>query len=100
MCISECTGRGVSIKDGAIDALHGAWASGNNVTHIDDGINGSNVPNAWYKERIHSDHPGGAHIVMCDASVHFFTDDVSKKLLYWLATRDGQEDIAAEVFED
>jgi prepilin-type N-terminal cleavage/methylation domain-containing protein len=100
MCISECTGRGVSIVDGAIDALHGAWASGNNVTHIDDTINGTEIPKAWYKERIHSDHPGGAHIVMCDASVHFFTDDTSKKLLYWLATRDGQEDIAAEVFQD
>ena len=100
MCISECTGRGVSIQDGAIDALHGAWASGNNVTHIDDGINGSDLPKAWYKERIHSDHPGGAHLVMCDASVHFFTDDTSKKLLFWMATRDGEEDIAAEVFDD
>ena len=44
MCITECTGRGVSIKDGAIDALHGAWASGNNVTHIDDGVNDSKTP--------------------------------------------------------
>ena len=41
ICVTECTGRGVSIKDGKIDALHGAWASGNNVSHIDGGVNDS-----------------------------------------------------------
>jgi hypothetical protein len=99
ICITECTGRGVSIDNGEIDALHGAWASGNNVTHIDDGINGTEIPKAWYKERIHSDHPGGAHLVMCDASVHFFSDDTEKKLIYWLATRDGHEDVSGQVFD-
>jgi hypothetical protein len=97
MCVSECTGRGVSIADGAIDALHGAWASGNNVTHVKHGINEGKTPKAWYEERIHSDHPGGAHIVMCDASVHFMSDDTDKKLLFWLASRDGYEEITDEM---
>jgi type II secretory pathway pseudopilin PulG len=96
ICVTECTGRGVSIDNGKIDALHGAWASGNNVSHIDKGINDTELPTAWYKERIRSDHPGGAHVVMCDASVHFFSDDTDKKLLRWLASRDGHEEIRGD----
>jgi prepilin-type N-terminal cleavage/methylation domain-containing protein len=97
LCIVECTGRGMSTDDnsGKIDAPHGAWASGVNVTHIDDGVN-EGVPKAWYKERIHSDHPGGAHILMCDSSVHFFTEDTEKKVIRWMASRDGAEDISHE----
>jgi prepilin-type N-terminal cleavage/methylation domain-containing protein/prepilin-type processing-associated H-X9-DG protein len=96
MCVTECTGRGVDVKDGLIDALHGAWASGNNITHLDDGINSEDPPKAWYKERIISDHPGGAHVLMCDTSVHFMSNDTPKRLLRWLASRDGGESINDE----
>lgn len=91
--VSECAGRGVSVKDGQIEALHGAWASGNNVTHTDGSINDANTPKAWYDEMIHADHPSGAHIVMCDASVHFKSEDTPKSLMRWMATRDGQEEL-------
>jgi hypothetical protein len=96
MCITECTGRGVSMEDDEIDALHGAGASGNNVTHIDDGVNDKKTPKAWYEERIHADHPAGANIVMCDASVHFLSDDTDKAVLRWISTRDGQEDLPGD----
>jgi prepilin-type N-terminal cleavage/methylation domain-containing protein len=98
MCVVECTGRGVGLKHGQIDNLHGAWASGNNVTHIDKGVNDTKTPKAWYMERIISDHPGGAHVVMCDTSVHFLSDTTDKKVIHWLASRDGHEDIPADVF--
>jgi prepilin-type N-terminal cleavage/methylation domain-containing protein/prepilin-type processing-associated H-X9-DG protein len=98
MCITECAGRGVSMKDGAIDALHGAWASGSNVTHLDEGINDKKTPKAWYDERIHSDHPSGANVLMCDTSVHFMSDDTEKSVLRWLASRDGHEDVPGDVY--
>lgn len=96
MCITECAGRGVSMDGDQIDALHGAWASGNNVTHIDDGVNDQKTPKAWYEERIHSDHPDGANIVMCDASVHFLSNDTEKAVLRWISTRDGHEDLPGD----
>jgi prepilin-type processing-associated H-X9-DG protein len=99
ICVSECTGRGVSInKDGTIDALHGAWASGNNVSHIDGGVNDSKTPKVWYDEQIHSDHPGGANVLKCDGSVDFFSDSTDKRTVRWMATRDGGETIPADVF--
>jgi prepilin-type N-terminal cleavage/methylation domain-containing protein/prepilin-type processing-associated H-X9-DG protein len=95
-CVSECTGRGVDIQDGLIDALHGAWASGNNVTHVDGGINDDDPPKVWYKEQIFSEHPGGAHVLMCDASVQFMSEDTAKRIVRSLASRDGGETIADE----
>ncbi len=100
MCVTECTGRGAGIKDDKIDSLHGAWASGNNVTHVDDGINRSETPKAWYSERIISDHPGGAQVLMCDASVHFMSDDTPKSLIRWLASRDGEEDVPEDAIDE
>jgi prepilin-type N-terminal cleavage/methylation domain-containing protein/prepilin-type processing-associated H-X9-DG protein len=98
ICVSECTGRGASIKDNKIDALHGAWASGNNVTHIDGGVNDSKTPKVWYAEQIHSDHPGGANVLKCDGSVDFLRNDTDKAAVRWMATRDGGESIPSDVF--
>jgi prepilin-type N-terminal cleavage/methylation domain-containing protein/prepilin-type processing-associated H-X9-DG protein len=103
MCVTECTGRGAGFKDdkgGQIDSLHGAWASGNNVSHVDDGINGSEPPNAWYKERIFSDHPEGANVLMCDGSVHFMSNETKKSLIRWLASRDGDEDLPENAIDE
>jgi prepilin-type N-terminal cleavage/methylation domain-containing protein len=93
ICVTECTGRGVDVKGGQIDALHGAWASGNNVSHIDKGINEVEPPGAWHNERVFSDHYSGAHVVMCDASVHFLSNDFDEKVLRSLCSRDGEENI-------
>jgi prepilin-type N-terminal cleavage/methylation domain-containing protein/prepilin-type processing-associated H-X9-DG protein len=98
ICISECTGRGMSVKDGVLDSPHGAWASGSNVTHIDGGINDHATPKVWYEEQIHADHPGGAHVLKCDGSVHFLYEEVEKKVVRSLATRDGGEAVPDNVF--
>ncbi len=92
--ITECTGRGVDVKQGEIDALHGAWASGNNVTHIDNEVNDEEPPKAWHNECIFSEHPGGAHFSMCDGSVHFISESIDKKIIRSLCSRNGAETIA------
>jgi prepilin-type N-terminal cleavage/methylation domain-containing protein/prepilin-type processing-associated H-X9-DG protein len=96
--LTECTGRGADVKQGKVDAIHGAWASGNNVTHIDNGINDEALPEAWHNERIHSDHPGGAQFAMCDGSVHFLSDDTAKKVIRALCSRDGEEILSDSPF--
>jgi prepilin-type N-terminal cleavage/methylation domain-containing protein len=98
ICVTECTGRGVSVKDGAIDALHGAWASGTNVTHIDESVNDKKPPKAWYDERIYAEHPGGAHVLVCDGSVQFLSEDVEKSLIRSLCSRDGDEPLPESVY--
>lgn len=89
--LTECAGRGADEKEGKVDAIHGAWASGNNVTHIDKGINDGKLPQAWHNERIRSDHPGGAQFAMCDGSVHFLSDSTAKKVIRALCSRNGEE---------
>ncbi|MEM9657944.1 MAG: DUF1559 domain-containing protein, partial [Planctomycetota bacterium] len=96
--LTECAGRGVDVKKGEIDALHGTWASGTNVTHIDKGVNDVKLPQAWFNERVHSDHPAGAHFAMCDGSVHLLSSDTDKKVLRVLCSRDGEEPIPEDVF--
>lgn len=95
ICVVECTGRGVSVKNGAIDALHGAWASGNNVSHTDGSIN-TKTPKVWYNEQIYSDHTRGVNVLMCDGSVHFKTEDTPKNLIRSMASRDGQEELPSD----
>jgi prepilin-type N-terminal cleavage/methylation domain-containing protein len=92
IAVAECSGRGVEMsgKDN-VKSLNGAWASGSNVSHITRGINQTPVPDAWYIEAITSDHPGGAQVMMCDASVHFFPDSIDESLLMSLCSRDGEE---------
>lgn len=97
--LTECTGRGAGIKDDVIDSVHGAWASGNNVTHIDKKINDAKTPKAWYEERIFCEHPGGAHFAMCDGSVHFMSDDTGEKLIRSLCSRNGDEPIDKQNLE-
>jgi prepilin-type N-terminal cleavage/methylation domain-containing protein/prepilin-type processing-associated H-X9-DG protein len=91
LAVAECTGRGVEIDEGEIKSLNGAWASGNNVSHITKGINKLEAPEAWYKESIFSDHPGGANLLMSDGSVHFAADDTETTIVMSLCSRDGEE---------
>jgi prepilin-type processing-associated H-X9-DG protein len=97
--LTECTGRGVGMKDGVLDSTHGAWASGNNVTHIDKKINDDKPRKAWDDERIYCEHNGGAHFAMCDGSVHFMSEDTGEKVIRSLCSRDGEETIDKENFE-
>jgi prepilin-type processing-associated H-X9-DG protein len=100
LCVAECTGRGVEYDavDDEVKSLNGAWASGSNVSHITQGINQSPVPEAWYKETILSDHPGGANLLMCDASVHFAPDATDEKIIMALCSRDGEENLETVPF--
>jgi prepilin-type N-terminal cleavage/methylation domain-containing protein/prepilin-type processing-associated H-X9-DG protein len=95
ICVAECTGRGVEFdaEDNKIKSLSGAWASGGNVTHITKTPNFLPVPEAWYSEAIMSDHAGGAHLLMCDGSVHFGSDTIEKDVLMALCSRDGEETV-------
>lgn len=90
-CVTECTGRGVDLKKDEIDSLNGAWASGSNVGHIEKQPNSTKLPNAWYKERMHSDHPGGVNTLMADGSVHFFTESMDEVVVTSVCSRDGEE---------
>jgi prepilin-type N-terminal cleavage/methylation domain-containing protein/prepilin-type processing-associated H-X9-DG protein len=106
MCVTECTGRGAGMKENSdggyteIDSVHGAWASGNNVTHVKDGINRDDPPKAWYKERIYSDHPTGSNVLMCDGSVHFMSTETPKSLIRWIASRDGEEELPENAIDE
>lgn len=44
-----------------------------------------------YLTAIRSDHPGGANVVLVDASVHFIADGIDEAILDALATRAGAE---------
>jgi prepilin-type N-terminal cleavage/methylation domain-containing protein len=96
ICVVECSGRGVEFdaEDNKIKSLNGAWASGSNVSHITKTINFLPVPDAWYNEAIMSDHPGGAHLLMSDGSVHFGSDSIEKEVLLSLCSRDGEETVS------
>jgi prepilin-type N-terminal cleavage/methylation domain-containing protein/prepilin-type processing-associated H-X9-DG protein len=91
IAVAECTGRGVEMDGPEIKSLNGAWASGSNVSHITKGINRVEAPDAWYKESIFSDHPGGANLLMADGSVQFASDETEKTVVMSLCSRDGDE---------
>ncbi len=91
-CVAECSGRGAAFKkDGSLDALNGAWASGSNVTHIKGRINGAPAEDSWADERIYSEHPGGANVLMADGSVQFMTEDISGSMIRAYCSRNGGE---------
>jgi prepilin-type processing-associated H-X9-DG protein len=49
-------------------------------------------PPFWMAARgFKSMHPGGAHFVMADGSVHFITDGIDHNLYRGLSTRNGGE---------
>ncbi|MEM9187195.1 MAG: DUF1559 domain-containing protein [Planctomycetota bacterium] len=100
ICVTECTGRGATLEGGDWE-LQGAWANGSNTAHLELGVReanpaytsstGENPFYAWTEEEIYSDHPGGAHVLMCDGSVHFLSDEVERSLVHALASRGGEE---------
>ena len=94
--VGECTGRG-AYRDGVWE-LDGAWAAGENVSAIKLPINPTPAEN-WDAEEIFSDHPGGAHMLFCEGSVKFASEDVSMLVLAAITTRADQEGIEGEIHQ-
>lgn len=93
----ELTGRGVIGAN-----AYGPWASGRNCTSV--GPNSATAPLvnpdagfAWADEPyapLFSDHPGGAHVALCDGSVHFIADSVAETVVTGLASKDYGEAVS------
>ena len=119
MMIAEVIGRGVNAA--ASPALRGTWASGQNVIHLPSSqthngqlqrcINpdpkagvpeGSASESAVWSNAANvsmlSDHPAGAHCMMCDGSTHFLSDNIAVSVLLSLASRNGGETLAPPPF--
>ena len=92
-CVTECTGRGLD-NDGD---YHGTWVSGRNISHMAKGVNSSKPPKVWSKERVFSEHAGGALFLMCDGSAHFLEAGTDKLVLKAISSRDGAEGLEREV---
>ena len=75
--VAEDTGRGAT--------QNGEWANGQNIFDQTGPIN------ATRDNEIFSDHPGGAHVLLGDGSVHFLDESLSLDVLFALCTRDGGE---------
>jgi prepilin-type N-terminal cleavage/methylation domain-containing protein len=82
--LGECAGRA--------DA-HCFWADGDHsYAHHGQFVNGDSPVDEMY-----SDHPGGVHIGMADATVRFFNEDTPKRVIDALATRAGGETFHGEL---
>ena len=46
---------------------------------------------AWTEESFGSNHPGGAHVGMCDGSATFVSDDLDVDVLHRMASRNSQD---------
>jgi prepilin-type N-terminal cleavage/methylation domain-containing protein/prepilin-type processing-associated H-X9-DG protein len=96
--VAECSGRGIEDYNGDLpggestDKLDGAWASSSNIGRIEYPVNPTPTIN-WREEEIFSDHPGGAHVLMCDGSVHFLREETELRVLFALCSRNGEETV-------
>ena len=97
MVVGELTGRAWERTPEGVgrNVPNGGWAYGTNVISIQFGINRLDRyarPAAWTESnQLYSDHPGGAHALYCDGSVHFLPEETDLQLLYGLASRNGEE---------
>jgi prepilin-type N-terminal cleavage/methylation domain-containing protein/prepilin-type processing-associated H-X9-DG protein len=99
--IGELTGRA---WEKGRNLPNGGWAYGTNVIPIKSPINApdpnSPDPLCWSTlDGLYSDHPGGAHILMCDGSVHFMVEATEITVLQALASRNGGETLGENVLE-
>jgi prepilin-type N-terminal cleavage/methylation domain-containing protein len=99
MIVGELAGRGVA----ASGTISGAWAGGANCFEV-GGTSGSKIvawinaqppQMAWNADEMRSDHPGGAHGLLCDGSVHYLSENIELQVLLALCSRDGAEVIKA-----
>jgi hypothetical protein len=88
--LGECAGR--DIYDPAPPPKdHAYWACGDHAfAH-----HGASV-NITPLDELYSDHPGGLHIGMADATVRFFSEETPKRVIDALATRALSDPIHGE----
>ncbi len=67
------------------------WALGYPAVSLGSTAGDFNVNLAVNRETWRSDHPGGAHFLLVDGSVHFLSDSIDAELLDVLAARDDGE---------
>jgi prepilin-type N-terminal cleavage/methylation domain-containing protein len=121
LMIAEVAGRGAPLGSGSTSpSLRGTWAAGQNTAHMPSalvktanlpwinpdptygggtpiGINGP-VWGSAANTCMYSNHKGGAHILLCDGSGHFLSENVALNILLALCSRDGGETIDANAF--
>ena len=101
LLVGELSGRGIFVA-GTSNALRGVWAGGQNCTSVPAApAGGFAIPpinpapaDAWINagnSSLFSDHPGGAHVLLCDGSVRFLAETVHVELLLALASRSDGE---------
>lgn len=84
--LGECAGRDVNLRPGQTANPTLFWANGDHAyAHHGDAVNITPV------DELYSDHPGGLHIGMADATVRFLTEDTPKRIIDFLATRSKGE---------
>jgi prepilin-type N-terminal cleavage/methylation domain-containing protein len=84
--LGECAGRDVNLKPGQTPNLTLFWANGDHAfAHHQPIVNDTPV------DELYSDHPGGLHIGMADASVRFLSEETPKRIIDFLATRSKGE---------
>jgi type II secretory pathway pseudopilin PulG len=80
--LGECAGRDVNLQPGQTPNPTLFWANGDHAfAHHGQAVNITPV------DELYSDHPGGLHMGMADASVRFLTEETPKRIIDFLATR-------------
>ena len=90
--LGECAGRDVNLKPGQTANPTLFWANGDHAyAHHQPIVNDTPV------DELYSDHPGGLHIGMADASVRFLSEDTPKRIIDFIATRAKGETFHGEL---
>jgi prepilin-type N-terminal cleavage/methylation domain-containing protein len=110
MLVGEMAGRGFNAKASKLK-ISGTWADGFNTANLANPFSGPPGPvtfgsgsapggtaysdwcPAYASDELISYHPGGGQVLMCDASVHFLSRDMSPTILWSLCSRNGDESI-------
>ena len=74
-------------EDAARTDVDSYWANGNCAFAHHEIINDPKDRN----NELYSDHPGGVHIGLADCSVRFLNQEVSQRVVDFLATRNGPD---------
>jgi prepilin-type N-terminal cleavage/methylation domain-containing protein/prepilin-type processing-associated H-X9-DG protein len=76
------------------EAINAMWASGHNVFDQAFPINAR--PPVEFGEELTSQHPGGGNVLFADGSVHFLKDQMDRRVVAALCTRDGGEIVSGD----
>lgn len=87
--IGEDTGRGWKTD--------GLWANGGNIFDVGT-FNTAQVVNLVQDNELFSDHPQGAHVLVCDGAVRMVSSRAARSVVQAFCTRAGGETTDAEAF--